>query len=362
MYSKLMPAVMVSAGTLDLSSADELKMVVAIHRAMPPQISYDALAATLLTLLVHRKDNGGTSAMDRSQHVKKLRAVIRALAIDIGSSFDGCALIKAFLSFDVSGAPWSICDEEDKARLMFQSVTMHASLLASATSGGQTSRNAAGNGLSSTKNKMQNSLLSARKSLLSWCCTDYGPRCTAKVQMNRRNKPGSDGMDLAGAGAPDFHSALGPARGEEKIPAWLNTMRCLLFLEDADSSLMKQFVFSEGGRPGDEAETLEELVRIRLCCDLGANIDDEMIWIVIRACSSSQGALPPHVAIELLENLFECCAGGRSGSLKVNDPTIVWELYDLVEYTPAEPIPSSSSNSGSDQLGPDGRKEDELPR
>jgi len=362
MYSKLLPAVSKSVGSLELSSSDELKMVVAIHRVMPPQISYDALAAMLLSLLIQQKEdeNGEISARQRGQWLNKVRAVIRALAVEIAPDFDGCALMRSFLSFDVSGASCASRDEEDKARLMFQCVTMHASLLAQTETEGTKSRQPTENGWSpSTKTKVRTSLFSARKSLLSWCCVDYGPHCASQLE-NRRRPLSGESLDLAGAGAPNFHSCLGSSHGEEKIPSWLNIMRCLLFLEEADSSLMKQFVQPEGYSLEDENELVQELARIRLCCDYGAGVNDEMIWIVIRASTSSRGALPPRVAIELLENLFECCAESRAGSLSVNDPTIVWELYGLVEYTPPES--ACAVDSQNDEPEPETRNVEELPR
>jgi len=364
MYSKLLPGVLDMLGESGSSNSDQLKMAIAVHQAMPTQISYDAIAATLLTMLARRVESDEMTSVRRSQRLRRLRLVIRALAVGLGSDFDGSSLMRSFLSLDVSGQSWSPDDEEDKARLMFQCVTMHASVLAGTSTGGLNSysRQPSGDRWSpSTENNVRKALLSARKSLLSWCCVDYAPMCSDKV-LKRGMDTESDGASSAGVGAPDFRSALGPSRGEEKISSSFNIMRCLLFLEDADSSLMKEFVVPDGPSADEEAEFAEELSRIRICCELGAGVDDEMLWIVIRASASSKGVLPAHVAITLLENLFERCAHDHAGLLSVNDPTILWELYGLVEYSPSERRYLSDDSQNGDQDNENGKNEDELPR
>ena len=326
MYSKLLPDIVREVDATDSKSADMLKMFSAVHQSIPEHISYESLAATLLTMLLSGKREGEGEA-HRTATLKRLRYIIRMLATELHPGFDGCLLMEAILSFDVSG---DVDDEEDKARLMFQCVTMHAAFASGTTHEGRKPRQAVRNGLApSAIMHVRKCLAAARKTLLRWCCTDYGPRCGATTADGES----SSGDDTeVGAGTPDYHSVLGPASDEEKIPSWLNTMRCLLFLEDADSPLMKKFFMS-----ADEIEWEEELTRIRICCDHGSSLDDSMIWIIVKACGSRKHSLYPKVAIELIENLFECCSNGRSGTLEVSDPTIVWELFNLVQYSPSDP-------------------------
>ena len=59
-----------------------------------------------------------------------------------------------------------------------------------------------------------------------------------------------------------------------------------------------------------------------------------MIWIVLRSASAPEGGISSDMAVQLLENLFEACSMYRAGSLRVSDPMLVWELYNLVEYSP----------------------------
>jgi len=338
MYFKLLQGVLNSAETTGASSSDQLKMIAAIHSVIPHAISYEAMAASLLMMLVNPPKTGtsseNTNPTERHLLVKRLRGMIRALASQLQPSFDGCSLMESLLAFDVSSDSWSTRDEEDKARLMFQCVTLFVSPPSDLTA-----RSADTSSLLS----FDKSLSNARKLLLTWCCMDYGPRWASR--LNRRRIVSEKESDLV-VGAGNFASALGPGV-EEKIPSWLNTLRCLLFIEEADSPLMKRFVVPEGAQADDETDWHEERARIQACCEYGVTLDDEMVWTVLKSCSLSEGGMSSKMGIQLLEHLFESCSKARGGSLRVSDPILVWELYNLVEYTPNNPNVSDDERSES---------------
>jgi integrator complex subunit 1 len=324
MYSKLLCSVIESSEAAKSTSTDKMKMIVAIHKTIPSDISYDGLAAALLSMLAKKRllveeisDELSSAKPDQASLVKRLRAVIRSLAGEIAFSFDGCALLNALLSLDVNDGIWSTSDEENKARLMFECVLMHA----------------ASNGTGSVERQvdLEQALANAKKMLLKWCCTDYGPRFNGRVRRKRKLLDVGNAENGIRIPAPDFQSVLGPS-SDERIPTWLNTMRCLLFIEDAGSTLMKHFI-----APGavDDVEWKDEESRIRICCDLSKTLDDEMIWIVLRSCAQAKGGLTSEIAIQLLENLFENCGKGHIHELKVSDPMLVWELYNLVLFDPS---------------------------
>lgn len=339
MYFKLLRDTLTVPDTVATTISDQLKMIAAIHRAVPPRISYEALAASLLMMLVSPPENMmAGDKMQRSERyrlVKRLRFIIRTLASELRPTFDGCLLMESLLSFDVSSDSWSARDEEDKARLMFQCVTLFASSSFGSVDTKKNNGKSAGATDASSDKSFTKSLVTARKLLLAWCCTDYGPRWASRRNRKRTVSDRESGL-LAGAGIPDYSSALGP-QVEEKIPSWLNTLRCLMFIEDADSSLMKRFIVPDG-EAEDQMDWQEERTRIQKCCEHGVTLDNEMVWVVLKSCNTSEGGMSSEMAIQLLEHLFEACSVSRGGSLSVSDPILVWELYNLVEYTPDKPV------------------------
>jgi hypothetical protein len=331
MYSILLREALNFSQSDDTTIAGELRMVCAIHKEIDPSFSYEALATVILTELVDPRttasDDRKTSRVERQILVQKLRCLIRRMATELGSNFDGCQLIASLLSFDVSSESWSRSDEEDKARLMFQCAILSADLV-------KKEKNPSGIAL--LKSSFRQSLIKIRKMLLSWYCSDFGPRFKDKL------KKSSDAEEI-GAGIPDFDSALTQNSEAVATPSWLRTMRCLLFLEDGESELMKRFL--EPDFNVSEVEWATEAARINLCCKFGGVVSDEMIWIVLRSASKSVRGIDATMAISLLENLFANCAKERNGSLKVCDPMVVWELYNLVQYKPTKVASSPEDSS-----------------
>jgi hypothetical protein len=349
MYSKLLPEVLsFSEQQFGVSKSDHLKMVIAIHKVVSSSVSYDAMASSLLILLAHEQRTGGEgrcrSQSEQYQVVRKLRSIVRAFAKDAKPAFDGYALMESLLSHDVSVDNWSVRDEEDKARLMFQCATLSVASLSSKKDGE----------VSGVQSELRKRLVSIKKLLLTWCCSDYGQRCNEKTRGKQLSRQNSN------VDTPDFSSAFVTSSGEEVIPAWLNVMRCLLFMEEADSPLMKAFVFPDASA-AVESDWEEEVSRIRVCHEFGGTLNDEMIWEVINACSSEDSRISPDMAIRLLENLFECCGNGRNGALEVADPTVVWELYNLVQFSPPE-LGHSNEDKDSDESSSSQDNEEDLPR
>jgi integrator complex subunit 1 len=347
------------------SMSDTLKMVAAAHQALPSQVSFDAMGAALLMLLAdsHKKSdnviNAVTTRRERDRLIKNVRLIIRSLSAELGWSLDGFALLRALLSHDVSDKSWSIRDDEDKARLMFQCVTLHVSMIAKgALSSGPRKAGFLTNNKPTTtaaspakKEEIRKAMYTMRKLLLSWCCTDYVPRISSKQRTRAAENDGSVNT-LAGAGSPDYKSALNSRLTDESIPSWLNTVRCLLLIEDANSDLMSKFLAPvQSTTLEEESDWKEELERIKLCCDHGADIDDEMIWIVLRSAAAdgeSDGMLAS-MALQLLEHLFESCGKARGAALRVEDPDLVWELYTLAQYSPPRDLLSRSVADDDDE-------------
>jgi integrator complex subunit 1 len=319
MYSSLIGSYVNGLERPDSSSTDKLKMIIAIHGSVTPVISHGAIAAAILQMLALEASPDNSSILPSiktalPECVKRLCGFIRALATGIAVSFDGCALLRALLSFDVNHCNWTTNHEEYKARLMFQCVTMHAACRLT----------------DDDHDSLERSLAEMKHMLLSWCCTGYGPRFNGRVRRKRTYVESATGEKIP---ASDYHSVLNSS-GNQVVPTWLNTMRCVLFLEDADSQLMRQFVAPDIAHADCDSEWHAERERIRACCGLGRSVNDEMIWTVVRSCASPDNGLLPDIAIQLLENMFENCGKDRMRSLSVANPALVGELYTLAQFTP----------------------------
>ena len=331
MYSQLVKSCL--AESTQTPSDDSLSMISAIHKTLPSHISYEAMAASLLMILIDGDDTDQLQEKkkpDQMKVVRQLRRFIRSLAAKLGTCFDGIQLLAALLELDVSEDKWSLKDEEDKARLMFQCVTIHVAAIAghkdsSTSSNWKTLVKASG-----VEEKVRAALQTSRRMLLQWCCNDYGP------SYNRKRKKKLDTSSLEEAITPDFVSAIGPDSQEESIPPWLNTMRCLLLIEDVDSALMTHFLspFYGTGQPEEGWE--EEKERIALCANFGADVDDEIIAVILKSSGIDGGGLSADMSVKLIEHLFESCGKRKGASLKVSDPDLVWELYKLAHYTPSQ--------------------------
>jgi hypothetical protein len=291
-------------------------MIAGIHRALPAKISYEAISASLLKLLVspENSETGTVVQAHRNRLVKKLRCIIRSLAALLGSSFDGQSLVDALLAHDIDRDSWSHRDDEDKARLMFQCVTLSVASFISDSSPADNDVRA-----------LRGILHATRKKLLTWCCTTYCCHARHHGQLER--------LDY-------FHTGLGVRKSGHNVPNWLRTVRCLLFLEKADSSRMKKFLVVDSEEFHDDAEWLAELPRIRLCYEYGGDLNDELFWIVLNSVSTTEG-IDSEMAVQILEHLLERCGKSHMGELTFTDPHAVWELYNLVVYSPELPVVAS---------------------
>ena len=115
-FSHLMRDILLSMDSADAIIADHLKMMQAVHNVLPHKLSADGIAAALLTLLIRRPKQLGQLAT--GQLVKRLRALMRVVAKQLGSAFDGCQLLRSLASFKPNQGTWGLQEEENKARLM----------------------------------------------------------------------------------------------------------------------------------------------------------------------------------------------------------------------------------------------------
>jgi Protein of unknown function (DUF3677) len=322
MYSTFLNEIMLVS--MAPANSDSLRMIGVIHRVTLPTTSYEAIAAAMLMLLV-RSGTPSTTLLrypQRDHLVRKLRSCIRALASSLGSSFDSRMLLDALVSFQVSSDSWSFADEEDKARLMIQCVTLAMAPFV--------------NNASSSENDVlavRSTLYTLRKQLLTWCCTEYGPFFRSKTPLKR--------LDYFRNGI----AVLKDSGLRNQLPHWLKVVRCVLFLEAPESPYMKNFMIpSEEEIHEDSLDWEQEILRLKVCFNSGGDIKDDLVWIVVKSAAISNN-IDAEMAIYIMEHLFEKSGQLRNALFTVNDPNIVWDLYNLVQYTPEARLWNSGADS-----------------
>ena len=346
MYYQLLSDVLATMeGGADASVSDRLKMVAAVYSAFPRDLSADGIAAALLVMM--GKSGGTTNAKttmaERKQLGKHLKHLLQLVAQQLGSSFDVCKLVESFLCH-VRDASWTHEDEEDRARLMFQCVLLLVPPPPKEASRHSTKSSRKEFALSQSEaDALKKKLSIARRLMLTWFCADYGPLFgTAKNKTINKS---------VGVTLPDYKSALGGVNGTICHARWLTIARCLLFMENGDSPHIQRFVGGSDVIEENDASWLDLKYRIDRCYEFGCDLDDEMMWIVLKSASLEDGGISSEIALTLLEHLFECCSLSRRGSLKITDVMLAWELYSLVIYEPPETLtmhhetPSKSSNA-----------------
>ncbi|KAL3924917.1 MAG: hypothetical protein SGILL_000752 [Bacillariaceae sp.] len=326
-YGHLLRAILQTMDSNDGSFSDHVAMIHAVHDVLPKQLQSDAIASSLMESL--SKPPEALGHLSKSQLVKRLNALIRTISKKFGRSFDCYEVLKALLAFHVSvDSPWTVQDEENKARLLFQC----AILLVDPAP--MTERIIPG---------VKTKLRSCRKLMLKWCCNDYAPMCDASKRDNSENqRGGSIGRtkkkdEIAGSGPPSYDSILDGVSGEE-TPRWMKLVRCVSFMERSESPILLKFLAPDGSAIDANPDWDEESKRVEICCDLGADLDDDMIWLVLKSCLKSAKPMPHEMGLMVLEHLFDCCSKERKPALLLSDPEILWKLYDLVEYKPGRGI------------------------
>ncbi|CAJ1967202.1 unnamed protein product [Cylindrotheca closterium] len=324
-YSNLLRQILRSVDTSE-SYSNQLKMIQAVYTSLPQKLSSDAMASSLHRIIVEQNDSNTTNS---TPLINKVRDVVRAIATELGSAFDGCNLLSSLVAEQVPTESITMQDLGNKARILFQCATLLPKNYESAR------KSTSANGMDVDDDEADKSLAQtisdARHLLLKWCCREFAPHIKeTKVKLEKE--------EIAGAGPADFTSIL-DGINTIKFSKWLDVARCILFLEDSSSERMKLMLALSPSDWEDEAK------RIDICSKYGAIVDDEMVWTILKSASLKKGGMPKSMALSLLEHLFNSCRNGGNGTLDVRDPNIIWELYQLVEYIPPKTGQAQASNT-----------------
>ena len=334
-YGHILREILVTMDAHDSSLSDHLSMIHAVHEVLPGELCANGIATSILDMLT--KPPEALEDISKARLVRRIQKLIQCIAKKFGALFDSHAVLKAMLSYKVDPQIlWTMEDEEYKARIMLQCVT----LLVPDTSTTQRMEQfakaikASENDISIVKAK----LVEARKLLIRWCCVDYAPLCPSNLDKIKRSGSPTGSQrkkkeEIVGAGPPDYSSILdGVDYGE--YPRWVEVMRCMLFLESSKSPTLRQF-FSMGDISVEELPEWEsEAKRIDFCCDCGADVDDETMWVILKTATKENIKKSNNIALTVLEHIFECCKMNSKPSLLVQDSNLLSKLYDLVEYIP----------------------------
>eukprot|EP00934_Nitzschia_sp_Nitz4_P006870 Nitzschia sp. Nitz4//scaffold142_size57810//11162//17644//NITZ4_006492-RA/size57810-augustus-gene-0.32-mRNA-1//-1//CDS//3329536379//6860//frame0 len=341
-HGKLFESVLLSMDSADGSVSDYLKMVHAVKSVSSDEHTASGMAAALMSLL-------GTKpvALEQLSHdtyVRRICDLIRLVARELGQEFRGCKLLEAMAFHQIEDATsWSILQEETRGRLLFQCATL---LVQNHVHEIQTDTVSNGD----TKGfRMQ--LVSAKKILLRWGCLQYAPLCAPRLSQANPSRGETSAGDV------DYTSILDGINKD--FPSWLKTLRCVLFLEDPKSVTLQKFVSSEYMSLQNSPEWRDELSRIEICTQHGTDVNDDMIWIVVNSVVKDM-VTSPEVAVPLLEHLFNGCNKDNPGSLMVTDPSLLEQLYKMVQYSPPDPQKTHKHNNSENGVS-DNNEDVELP-
>jgi integrator complex subunit 1 len=343
MFLKLLPKELDSMDNATQSS-EHLKMICAVHMALTRSMSHDGLASAILTLLAEPGTN--STRLERNRWVRNVRMMLRRLLATLGpTQFDGCGLVESLLSLDFVPTTWSARDEEDKGRIILECVALLVPNLpddAGPIRGKNMKKfhksNDNPNALSVDEvSKLKRVLVVARKLLITWCVMDYAPRWQIENGWSSLSQNGvrrSKEDIVVGAGPPDFTSVLDSESTLTKGSTCPDAVKCVLFMFDPDSPEMQSFLYPEGPPQQGDTAFNEELFRLRQCYQYGADLDDNMLSIVLTAAADPARGINASVALTLIEHLFECCKLERGAELRISDVSLLWDMYELVEYHP----------------------------
>ena len=336
-YGKILRKLLVMIDSHSSAFSDNLSMICAVHHVSPSQLRANGIASSILDILTNPPPS--LHEVSKPQLVQRIQKLITFIAKKFGSSFDVCAILNAMLQWKVThGSLWTIRHEENKARIMFQCVILlvdHTVLSHQSEPIGKLVK--MNNPSESNISTIRTKLMQARKILIRWCCTDYVPLCPLISTKDRNNcligSSREEKDEIIGAIPTNYNSIL-DGMSERNFPSWVNVIRCMLFLENSESPLLRQFLLMGDTTIEDPLGWDIAAKRINFCCDYGADVDDEIIHVVLKTVTEEENDMPNDIALLLLEHMFESCKTSMKPSLLIQDSKLLLKLYNLVEYIP----------------------------
>ncbi|KAG7347840.1 DUF3677 domain containing protein [Nitzschia inconspicua] len=346
-YSHLLREILLSLDTATASFSEHVSMIHAVHGTLPRELQAIGIASSLVGMLI--QPPRATDIPAKPELVKRILALIRTIHKKFGHSLNSLEVMKEILSIQVdSDCSWTVEDEENKARLLFQLATLLVDPSEAKNPANNDGNSAKGSKQREDKSrKIRERIIESRKLMLRWFCNDYAPMFpTSSQHMNGHHEtyhPNGKENEIAGAGPTNYKSVL-DGLNEEATPHWQNVMRCVLFMETSDSVILRHFLSPDGISVESDSDWHDFAKRIDLCCDLGADLDDDTVLVVLGNATKGEKSMARDTALVVLEHLFHCCRIGRKPRLCLEDPGILWKLYELAEYLPPKKIGDTLSD------------------
>ena len=333
-YDRLLRQILISLVSIDSSASDQLKMIHGVHGVFPHSLSASGIAAAVMGL-IHKKP-GVCDEWSHEIFVGRICKILRDVAHDLGPAYNGLELLRAIAEYRYpdDGERLQQC-ESDRARVLFQCVLL-------CVDSPEDLQKFLGNEITAKKgsaeilSSFRVTLSTARKVVLKWFCEEYARFCTSSDDGDNTQN------GIIGAGIPDYSSILDGVT-KKAMSGWETTLRALSFLEPPESPRLQHFLSSSTACDTSSADDI--FIRTRLCFEFGGDVDDEMIRIVINAAVHGEKRIPPVIALGVLEHLFHGCKKDRQAVMTLEDPTLLWEFYHLVEYSPCVELHQETGDS-----------------
>lgn len=286
-----------------------------IHSVVDDTMSYDALAASILSILsIPKSEYDGERSFGIGLVNKGLKHMFRVI-----DNFETDRLAHALMSFRVQNNIWSLAHEENRILLVLSCIFEYVS---GAVSPNQPLVRSQAKSPHEENLVHKKRLMNLRRQILSWCCEDYIP---LRIQSNPKK-------ELQIGERSKFDSYVIPKKDLDDLPEWLSVCSSVLFLDIPSSQELHNFLspltcFDVVDETGKEEENYAR------CQELCIDLEGGMIRYILKQCSR-EGDFSNEMAIDLLEMLICGCREGSSGKLLVSDPTLIWEMYELVSFEP----------------------------
>eukprot|EP00581_Thalassiosira_minuscula_P003929 CAMPEP_0183747604 /NCGR_PEP_ID=MMETSP0737-20130205/67347_1 /TAXON_ID=385413 /ORGANISM="Thalassiosira miniscula, Strain CCMP1093" /LENGTH=2129 /DNA_ID=CAMNT_0025983317 /DNA_START=37 /DNA_END=6424 /DNA_ORIENTATION=+ len=321
---------------------DHLRILRSAYAVLDRKLAANALASSVSSLAADAFDSASNTS-DINSQLQNISWLLCAVVDALGKLYDGFHFVKAMIKYQSSGTSKTMISVDTTARLIFECTLLVTRTIPSLQTAFDTNASRNGNKKSPIYDydavdeeelaRFRTSMLGLRKTILSWCATDFCRVYYAKVKQEEKAKRAEtnyeQGAVKRGPGAPDWSSALGAdsfSEVNDRSPfhRMMTSIRCILFLSPKDLETFSITASEEIERDGINVSVSV----VNMVLMYGVDVDDEMMQIIL-----SSSNVTPNTALSVIENLLLRCGSSSPATVNCNMDT-VWNMYKLAEYKP----------------------------